>query len=554
VEIPEGFGVNTLAATFEAVKLSAEAFKSVVDSMPFTKLNVDEVLQIEKAWIEEQKATDTGQTPPPPMKTGFMDDVMAKLREILGMEVGAITISGVTYSKVVIQPTFKLGPLKMALYLPVIYTGDMFNPRDYYKPEGNDEWSFGTDQGSDPLAVGLDAARDVLLKIRYVEWGSQRDPFFFKIGNLNDITIGHGLIMRDFANDADFPTVRRVGVNLGIDAKGFGFEAMVNDAAAPEIFGGRLYIRPIPFIKFAIGASGLVDWNPAKDYPDGLGGAAAVGDPIFINPGVDLDLSIIETDFFSFVLFADAAVMMPYFRKAPSAVTGTTIKANTLYYQFAMDTKSGLPKNYGMAAGVFGNLILKDFTYRFEVRDYTGAFKPAFYNSGYERARASYVSDVIGYINNPTSAAYKNDVLGVFGEGGMVFEHLFSLKFSYLWPWSFNSSGGITMGDDDHFVMKFVLEKGVIPVVNIWGSVQYERTKFVPTILQTKGGKNLGLFDANTIVSAQVNYPAAPTLDVMLRYTTTAKRDSAGNLVYGTSSTLLPELNTTISIETQIHL
>src|SRR5208337_1615572 len=100
-----------------------------------------------------------------------------------------------------------------SLYLPIIYNGDMFNPSDWYHPMGNDEWNFGgllTGQliSTNPWVVAQDVLNDLLLKIRYLEWGQQRDPFFFKVGNLDDITIGHGLIMRDFANDADFPSIR----------------------------------------------------------------------------------------------------------------------------------------------------------------------------------------------------------------------------------------------------------------------------------------------------------------------------------------------------------
>jgi hypothetical protein len=42
-------------------------------------------------------------------------------------------------------------------------------------------------------------------------------------------------------------------------------------------------------------------------------------------------------------------------------------------------------------------------------------------------------------------------------------------------------------------------------------------------------------------------------LDVVLLYTTTAQRDSAGNVVYTSATDLLPLLSTTLSIETRVH-
>ncbi len=71
---------------------------------------------------------------------------------------------------------------------------------------------------------------------------------------------------------------------------------------------------------------------------------------------------------------------------------------------------------------------------------------------------------------------------------------------------------------------------------------------------QTGSPQGLSLFDANTVVSAQIVYPVAPTLDVIFLYTTTAARDSSGNLIYESGATdLLPKLNTTIGIETSVH-
>jgi hypothetical protein len=477
---------------------------------------------------------------------------MTALRDILGLSIGSTTIDGKTWATVSLEPTFTIGKLKTALYLPIIYQGDMFNPGDYYHPLGNNEWSFGFDQAG-TLNIVSDVLRDLLLKIKYVEWGVQRDPFFFKVGNLEDITVGHGLIMRNFANDADFPSIRRVGVNLGMDFGGFGFEAMVNDAAAPDIFGGRLYLRPIPKFKMALGFSALVDWNPGKDWN---GGAAAVGDPIFINPGIDLDVPIVESDVFSIVAFADGSVLLPYFRS--STVYNSVSIPSGIYVKAVYDANAALPiKNWGAAAGFFGNLIIRDFTWRLEFRDYTGAFIPQIYSSNYERQRSYFVSQVLGYLTQTGLPATLNtqnaQTLGIFMESGITLKKLFALKLNYFWPWTQDPSG-FTFGNDQ-FAAEFILQKGVIPVVNIWGSVSYVRTNFMPTILQKGvfGGGNL--FDANTLVSARINYPVADNLDVSLLYTTTARRNPDGSVHFANPGVdLLPQLDTSLSITTTVHL
>jgi hypothetical protein len=255
---------------------------------------------------------------------------------------------------------------------------------------------------------------------------------------------------------------------------------------------------------------------------------------------------------FSIVAFADAAVMLPYFRTAPTAYP--TI-AQGFDFGAVVDTGSVLPvKNWGFAAGLFGNLIIRDLTWRLEFRDYTGSFIPQFYTAAYERTRTSRLADVMGYLVDPSAAAYNEPTLGIFGEGGLTLPKLFSLKLSYFWPWTQDTAGHYTFGND-HFVAMFALEPGVIPVVNIWGSVSYERSNFVPTIMQKGPGVGLNLFDANTVVSATINYPVTPNLDVSLLYTMTAKLDANGNPKYDLpDNPYLPLLDKSLAIQTQVHL
>ncbi|HEY9595542.1 MAG TPA: FecR family protein [Spirochaetia bacterium] len=550
IDVAQGFFADALAATFQAVQIPQDVLQGLMDEMKFTKLDVNQVLEINKAWqaslqqpAEPAEGGQTPSTPPAPATSSFMDSIMEKLKDILGVEIGSVTIGGVTWSKVVVSPTFQLGNLKAALYLPVIYQGDMFNPADYYKPAGNNEWSFGTDQGSDPWKIAGDIATDLFLKIKYVEWGRQRDPFFFKVGNLNDITIGHGLIMRNFANDADFPSVRRVGVNVGMDFGGAGIEAMVNDAADPDLVGGRFFVRPVPNFKAALGVSAVVDLDPAKDAP---GGSSTYGSPIFINPGVDLDIPFFESDFFSIVAFADAAGMIPYFQSAYGSIA-PGFQWNAMFPGGTANPTD--IRNWGVAAGLFGNLIIRDFTWRLEYRDYTGAFLPQFYGPAYERQRLTYVNRVIDFLANPGN--YTGQTMGIFGEGGIALSKLFSFKMSYFWPWSQDPTTGAFNFEDDQFVATFVLEKGVIPVVNIWGTVSYERTNFIPTFIQTGSGS---LFDANTVVSASVNYSVTSNLDVSLLYTTTAHRNSDGSIYYPNGPLGLPQMDISFAIQTQVHL
>lgn len=501
-------------------------------------------------------------------EAGLFEPIMDWLREALGMEIGTITIDDKTYSKALIQPEFAVGRLKMGLYLPVIYETNMFDPDDWYRPRGNDEWSFGTDAGAngegwseDPAAAALDAASDLFLKIRYLEWGEQRDKFFFKVGNLDTMTIGHGILMRNYANDADFPSVRRIGVNLGIDLGGIGIETVVNDVAEPEIMGGRLYLRPFGArFGLAVGASAIVDIDPADELPRD-DPETEIGGPVFINMAVDLDMPIVETDFLSIVVFGDIGGMMPYYRTPVTSTTGTELIPAGFYTQalFVPELldEGRIPlNNYGVAAGVFGNVFILD--YRIEYRNFTGTFRPAFYGPNYDRLR-------YGYPDQLTAELLSNEeivpTVGIYGEAGFSIGEKFYLEAGYMWPWVPGTdelgAGAIgTPGENDELHITAVIEKGLIPVLDLHGSFSYDRTNFIPAFLDEDRPENLTtlqvLFDANTTMAGEVVYPVAESLDVAILVTTNAAQDDEGNVILNPDNGL-PEISPSISIETRVH-
>lgn len=468
----------------------------------------------------------------------------AWLRESLGMEIGSITINNQTYAKAVIQPVIQLGKLKAALYLPIIYQKNLFDPSDWYRPNGNDEWSFGTDIGwsERPLEALADAATDLFLKFRYIEYGRPLDdPFFFKVGNLNSFTVGHGLVMRNYANDAEFPAIRRLGFNLGLDLGAWGFEALTNDLLEPEIFGGRLYVRPVQGFKLAFGLSAVADIAPASIFGDD---ASKYGDPIFVAGGVDLDLPIITSQLFGIRLFADAAAMMPYLR-TDGADAYSDLEAG---WQLDAVYADGKPQNWGAAAGLMGNALFIDW--RLEYRYFTGAFRPAFFDSGYERSRARRVTDWAGYLQDPV--AQNPSVMGVYGEGGAsLFRDKVSLKLGYFWPWSADASISEQIAlANDYFKAELRVRKGIVPIIDLSGAVIYERKSFVPSIQDG----TLRLFDENTVFSGELvmPVPGAPNLDLAFVFSTVmARHPQTGQILLDGNDR--PKIVPAITLETRLH-
>ncbi|MEE8441949.1 MAG: FecR family protein [Spirochaetia bacterium] len=491
-----------------------------------------------------------------PSGGGPIDAFMATLTEILGLEIGTITLEGETYSKLVAQPTFDLGKLRAGLYLPVIYNGNLFDMDDWYEPKGNNEWSFGMDQDwrAEPLVALGDLVGDVALKIKFIEWGGQRDPFFLKVGSLNTLTLGHGLLMREYANDTDFPAVRRIGFNIGVDSGGFGFEALVNDLAAPEIFGARVFVRPVPKFRLAVGISAVADIGPARDLPatSDLGTAIfaeeRAADPIFLNAALDLDLPIIEREAASLILYGDIGGLVPYLRTGIGSVL-PGMQWNALWYD---PGTGGKLRNYGIASGIFGNVSL--FDYRVEFRNFRGIFEPAFYDANYDRIRGEKARDVLTYLQNPDDAAYDNSTLGVYGEAGFTIADLVRLEAGYLWPWTRDpATDAVVMGDNDYLLASLYIKEGLLPL-GISAGFSYARTNFIPRLLGEGSFADVGLFDENTVLMGEIVYPVAPIMDIAASISTTILRDAFGAIQYTEASdgTLRPKYGPVINIETRI--
>jgi hypothetical protein len=266
--------LNTLASVFQAVTLPVDQIESQFRSMIFKALSPADVpghipmAQGEPAAEETEKVVEdevTTETVPEPLEitdedmaaaqsgepskkpSPSKDSALARaLRDIFGMEIGTTTIDGKSWSKIIVQPRLEIGKFKLGLYLPVLYVDNFFDSTQWYEPQGNNEWSFGTDQDSNTSDIFLDILKDTMLKIRYIEYGDPGwDPFYLKVGNLNNMSIGHGAIMNNYANDGEFPAIRKTGLNMGFDLGVFGMELVGDNLADPSMTGSSLFINPI---------------------------------------------------------------------------------------------------------------------------------------------------------------------------------------------------------------------------------------------------------------------------------------------------------------------
>ena len=127
----------------------------------------------------------------------------------MGLGVGSVTIDGILYNQIALRPEINLG--KLGIGLDLVF---------YMDNEGNmkqDEWDFENDPSK------------ILDKILYLRWGDESDPFWIKFGSLDNVTLGYGGILSGYSNMMEFPGVRRLGLNTGVNIAGFGGELFMSN-------------------------------------------------------------------------------------------------------------------------------------------------------------------------------------------------------------------------------------------------------------------------------------------------------------------------------------
>ena len=157
---------------------------------PLEELFVGEE-QPEVAPVAEPEAPDEGKAP-------------KKAGPGLGLGLGSVTLDGTVYYQLALRPEFSIGKIGIGLDLV-----------GYMDAQGNfrpDEW---------------DEYSDIIDKVMYLRYGTDQDPFFFKIGAMPQMQYGFGALMNSYSNMTEFPQVRRTGFELGgrlgenIGLKGF---------------------------------------------------------------------------------------------------------------------------------------------------------------------------------------------------------------------------------------------------------------------------------------------------------------------------------------------
>ena len=220
--------------------------------------------------------------------------------------------------------------------------------------------------------------------IRYISYGGPYEQFYFRLGEFDYLSIGHGSIMSGYANHDR----RGLHLNLRKSDNRYGVETMVNDLGNPTIFGGRGFIRPLLqtednnlLTRFEIGGTYLTDIDPDSSEKN--------EDPLNV-VGADIGFPIYETSSIRLDLYNDYAVLNPPPKPDILNIEQTkTDEHEPIYDNAETERDSTIEEEESATDLAWGNAVGIGFAhtkalFKFEYRIFSDGYIPGVFDYTYE--------------------------------------------------------------------------------------------------------------------------------------------------------------------------
>lgn len=328
---------------------------------------------------------------------------------------GSIVIEGKVWSTFTVNTEFDFGTIGFALYMPIIYGNDLFNPTTWYNYESYHlVW--------DTFPNILNSVGKILSVFRYFRIGYPDDPFFMKLGQFDDFILGNGMNLYMYSNMYDFPQSRRLGINMNLLLGGFGINLAMDQLTKPEVVGIRPYIQFIKGIPFYWGIELTGDLKPLYDETS--------VEPVYGSIGTGFTFPIIRLQtFMNIIMFADASV---------NYVFNPNNTENPFY----------ITNGFGVFAGLRGNVLF--INYRAEYRMIAGEYLPQVFSIDYQKKRTGYVN----YFSSTTPLNFSalSELIGS-AKSGLYIEasfDLFNKKITGYASWAhyFYDQSAVSLAND----------------------------------------------------------------------------------------------------------
>jgi hypothetical protein len=133
--------------------------------------------------------------------------------------IGMVIIDGKMYQQFSLRPDIPFGKWGVGL--------DLTLRMDEDGKVKEDEWDDGF---------------DIFDKIYYVRYGEPGDPLYFRVGGLDNVTLGYGIIMKRYANTIQYPQIKRIGGYIECQQGNVTWQGMFNNMREfdqPGLMGAR---------------------------------------------------------------------------------------------------------------------------------------------------------------------------------------------------------------------------------------------------------------------------------------------------------------------------
>jgi hypothetical protein len=121
-------------------------------------------------------------------------------------EFGSIVIGGKTWTRISARPEIVVWKIGIGLDIELL-----IDENNNIRKEDWDDWG------------------DVPRKIMFVRYGSKDDRFYGRIGSISNAVLGHGFIVDNYSNAVQYPEIKRIGLDIGINTDLFELELLLAD-------------------------------------------------------------------------------------------------------------------------------------------------------------------------------------------------------------------------------------------------------------------------------------------------------------------------------------